>query len=79
MRAAAQCIGRIIRSKQDYGLMIFADERYAKEEKWSKLPEWILKCFDPSRYNHLATDAAMVAARRYPIDTKGYVDRANRT
>lgn len=27
MRQAAQCVGRVIRSKMDYGLMIFADSR----------------------------------------------------
>jgi hypothetical protein len=28
-RQAAQCVGRVIRSKADYGMMIFADKRYA--------------------------------------------------
>jgi hypothetical protein len=27
-RQAAQCVGRVIRSKSDYGMMIFADKRY---------------------------------------------------
>lgn len=27
-RQAAQCVGRVIRSKADYGMMIFADKRY---------------------------------------------------
>lgn len=26
MRVAAQCVGRIIRGKSDYGLMVFADK-----------------------------------------------------
>jgi len=26
MRQAAQCVGRVIRGKTDYGLMIFADK-----------------------------------------------------
>jgi len=26
-RQAAQCVGRVIRSKADYGMMIFADKR----------------------------------------------------
>jgi len=30
MRQAAQCVGRVIRSKMDYGLMIFADSRYVR-------------------------------------------------
>ena len=28
IRQAAQCVGRVIRSKADYGLMVFADKRY---------------------------------------------------
>lgn len=27
-RQAAQCVGRVIRSKADYGMMIFADKRF---------------------------------------------------
>jgi Helicase C-terminal domain len=29
MRQASQCVGRVIRSKADYGMMIFADSRCA--------------------------------------------------
>jgi DNA excision repair protein ERCC-2 len=31
MRQAAQCVGRVIRSKVDYGIMVFADRRYNKQ------------------------------------------------
>jgi DNA excision repair protein ERCC-2 len=31
MRQAAQCVGRVIRSKMDYGIMVFADRRYNKQ------------------------------------------------
>ncbi|CAB1348724.1 unnamed protein product [Coregonus sp. 'balchen'] len=41
MRHAAQCVGRVIRGKTDYGLMIFADKRYARADKRGKLPRWI--------------------------------------
>ena len=43
VRQAAQCVGRVIRSKADYGLMIFADRRYARPDKRDKLPGWITK------------------------------------
>ena len=36
IRQAAQCVGRVIRSKADYGLMIFADKRY---DSW-----WLVCC-----------------------------------
>lgn len=46
MRQAAQCVGRIIRSKADYGLMVFADYRYGKPDKRQKLPEWVRNSLD---------------------------------
>ena len=41
MRQCAQCLGRVIRTKEDYGLMIFADKRYSRKDKREKLPGWI--------------------------------------
>ena len=41
MRQCAQCVGRVIRKKNDYGLMVFADKRYAHADKREKLPKWI--------------------------------------
>jgi len=38
MRNAAQCVGRVIRSKTDYGVMVFADSRYNMPDKRNKLP-----------------------------------------
>nr|VDD59577.1 unnamed protein product [Brassica oleracea] len=31
--SAAQCVGRVIQSKADYGMMIFADKRYSRHDK----------------------------------------------
>nr|PIL96677.1 DNA excision repair helicase [Toxoplasma gondii COUG] len=64
MRQAAQCVGRVIRSKNDYGLMIFADARYSRIDKRSKLPPWILKHLDNA---HLAlnTETAISVARTF--------------
>jgi Rad3-related DNA helicase len=42
MRQASQCLGRVIRSKRDYGVMVFADQRYARSDKRSKIPDWNL-------------------------------------
>jgi DNA excision repair protein ERCC-2 len=44
IRQTAQCVGRVIRSKTDYGLIIFADSRYNRQDKRGKLPKWILVC-----------------------------------
>jgi Helicase C-terminal domain len=37
LRQAAQCVGRVIRSKTDYGLMVLADSRYNRHDKRSKV------------------------------------------
>ncbi|KAH7648064.1 DNA repair -related [Cryptosporidium bovis] len=58
MRQASQCVGRVIRSKADYGLMIFADLRYNKKDKKEKIPPWILKHLKPE-YSTLSTDMAI--------------------
>nr|WCZ58534.1 general transcription and DNA repair factor IIH helicase subunit [Andalucia godoyi] len=41
IRQASQCIGRVIRNKTDYGMMILADKRYRRSDKREKLPKWI--------------------------------------
>ena len=41
MRHAAQCVGRALRGKTDYGIMIFADKRFSRSDKKGKLPKWI--------------------------------------
>jgi len=41
MRQAAQCAGRVIRNKNDYGVVVFADKRYGRGKLRSKLPKWI--------------------------------------
>ena len=58
LRQASQCVGRVIRSKTDYGLMIFADSRYNRFDKRSKLPKWILQ-FLGDQYLNLSTDTAV--------------------
>ena len=41
IRQAAQCAGRVIRGKTDYGIVVFADKRYNRADKRDKLPGWI--------------------------------------
>lgn len=73
LRQAAQCVGRVIRSKTDYGLMIFADSRYNRHDKRSKLPKWILQ-FLLDAYLNLSTDMALDHVKQFnrlmgqPID-----------
>jgi len=73
IRQVAQCVGRVIRSKTDYGLMIFADSRYNRHDKRSKLPKWILQFLSDADLN-LSTDMAVSHVKSFlrlmgqPID-----------
>mmetsp|Transcript_18780 Transcript_18780/g.46130 ORF Transcript_18780/g.46130 Transcript_18780/m.46130 type:complete len:105 (+) Transcript_18780:169-483(+) len=64
MRQAAQCIGRVIRSKADYGIMVLADRRYVRADKKTKLPPWILTNLSEGQVD-LDTDMAMGIARSF--------------
>ncbi|CAJ0575378.1 unnamed protein product, partial [Mesorhabditis spiculigera] len=64
MRHTAQCMGRALRGKTDYGLMIFADKRYSRVDLRSKLPRWIQEYLDPGNTN-LSVDEAIQLARRW--------------
>ncbi|TYI13782.1 hypothetical protein ES332_A08G081400v1 [Gossypium tomentosum] len=80
LRQAAQCVGRVIRSKADYGMMIFADKRYSRHDKRSKLPSWILSHLQDANLN-LSTDIALHIAREFlkkmaqPYDKTGSSDK----
>lgn len=64
MRQAAQCIGRVVRSKTDYGLAVLADKRFVRADKKNKLPQWILDLLLDSHID-LDTQAAVGAAKAY--------------
>jgi DNA excision repair protein ERCC-2 len=62
MRYAAQCLGRILRGKDDYGVMVLTDYRFVK---WrNQLPRWIA---DETLHGQLdlSTDAAVGMARKF--------------
>ncbi|XP_032653927.1 general transcription and DNA repair factor IIH helicase subunit XPD isoform X1 [Chelonoidis abingdonii] len=61
MRHAAQCVGRAIRGKTDYGLMIFADKRFARADKRGKLPRWIQEHITDANLNLTVDEAVQVA------------------
>lgn len=64
LRQAAQCAGRVLRSKTDYGLVIFADSRYNRLDKRTKLPPWITQFLVDSHLN-LSVDMAVFMAKKY--------------
>ena len=64
MRQCAQCVGRVIRSKHDYGVMVFADTRYAYADKRKKLPRWIQTHIGAEAMS-LSVDSAVTAAKQF--------------
>nr|CAH8842416.1 unnamed protein product [Trichobilharzia regenti] len=64
MRHAAQCLGRAIRGKSDYGIMVLADKRYARADKRFKLPGWIQSQLQDAFIN-LSIEEAVQASRRF--------------
>jgi DNA excision repair protein ERCC-2 len=63
MRQASQCIGRVIRNKTDYGLMVLVDQRFSRPELRRKLPEWIAANLGSN--GGLSTESAVAVARRF--------------
>uniref|UniRef100_A0A670JG58 General transcription and DNA repair factor IIH helicase subunit XPD n=1 Tax=Podarcis muralis TaxID=64176 RepID=A0A670JG58_PODMU len=61
MRHAAQCVGRAIRGKTDYGLMVFADKRFARADKRGKLPRWIQEHITDANLNLTVDEAVQVS------------------
>lgn len=64
MRQAAQCAGRVIRNKNDYGVVIFADKRFSRAKLRSKLPSWIAQ-FLTSDFVDLDISGAMMHIRTF--------------
>lgn len=40
-RHSAQCLGRAIRGKDDYAMLILADKRFSRADRLNKLPTWL--------------------------------------
>jgi DNA excision repair protein ERCC-2 len=62
MRHAAQCLGRVLRGKDDYGIMVLADRRFQK--KRAQLPKWINAKLEDKNDN-LSTDMAIGIGRTF--------------
>ena len=62
MRHAAQCLGRVLRGKDDYGIMVLADKRFSR--KRAQLPQWIREAILESETN-MSTDMAVAAAKTF--------------
>jgi len=64
VRHASQCVGRALRGKTDYGIIIFADKRFQRADKKTKLPLWIQEHLKDSMCN-LSTDEAVQIGKRW--------------
>lgn len=64
MRHAAQCLGRVLRNKADYGLMIMADQRFGAQSKISKMPKWIQERVEKGN-SGLSIDMALSVAKTF--------------
>jgi len=62
MRHAAQCLGRVLRGKDDYGVMVLADRRFQK--KRNQLPKWISQGL-PDQETNLSVDQAVAVAKKF--------------
>ncbi|KAL1742476.1 hypothetical protein HDZ31DRAFT_65932 [Schizophyllum fasciatum] len=62
IRNAAQCVGRVLRGKTDWGLMVFADKRFGRSDKRSKLPRWINQYITETASN-LSMDMAITLSK----------------
>lgn len=62
MRHAAQCLGRVLRGKDDYGIMVLADRRFLK--KRNQLPKWIAQSMTDADTNQ-SVDMAVSSAKRF--------------
>ena len=64
MRQCSQCVGRVLRSKYDYGMMIFADARFQRKDKQDKFPAWIKSQLEAGSQN-LSVDIAVQTAAHF--------------
>lgn len=67
MRQAAQCAGRVIRNKNDYGVVVFADKRFGRGKLRSKLPKWIAQ-FLTSDLLDMDTGSVISAVRHFLLE-----------
>ncbi|XP_046567122.1 LOW QUALITY PROTEIN: general transcription and DNA repair factor IIH helicase subunit XPD-like [Haliotis rubra] len=64
MRHAAQCMGRALRGKTDYGIMVLADKRFARADKRGKLPRWIQEHLN-DHFCNLSIDEAVQVSKKF--------------
>ncbi|KAL0235413.1 hypothetical protein GEMRC1_001995 [Eukaryota sp. GEM-RC1] len=74
MRAAIQCVGRCIRSKRDYGLIVLADKRFSRSDRVDKLPLWLRNFCSAGNIGMSVDLAGSVASHFYREMAQGIDD-----
>jgi len=77
LRQSAQCVGRVIRSKTDYGLVILADSRYNKQDKITKFPLWIKDFLAADGSRNLSTHEAISLIKVFLREMGQPIDQAS--
>eukprot|EP01029_Cantina_marsupialis_P022049 TRINITY_DN53611_c0_g3_i2.p1 TRINITY_DN53611_c0_g3~~TRINITY_DN53611_c0_g3_i2.p1 ORF type:complete len:545 (+),score=144.32 TRINITY_DN53611_c0_g3_i2:389-2023(+) len=54
-QAVNQAVGRVIRNRNDYGSIIFLDERFRQEHQRNQLSMWLRSFWQPTDYDTLKT------------------------
>ena len=54
----------MLRGKDDYGVMVLADRRFARADKRDKLPKWITETMNEACMN-CSTDMAVAMAKKF--------------
>ena len=74
LRQVAKCFGRVVRSKTDYGVLVFADNRFHRSDKRAKLPGWVTQFLGESQLD-LTTDSAVAQIKSFLRQTGQPVDQ----
>jgi DNA excision repair protein ERCC-2 len=57
LRIVTQCFAKVLSSKQDYGIVLFADARFDRPNAKLKLPQWIRDLVMKDQVNQTVDDA----------------------
>jgi len=74
VRQVAKCFGRAIRSKTDCSVLVFADSRFHKNDKRTKLPGWVGQFLTEGQQD-LTTDMAVARIKNFLRQTGQPVDQ----
>merc|ERR1712110_1213478 len=62
-RHASQCLGRAIRGKDDYAMLVMADKRFSRADRLKKMPSWLTSKLDATSRDMSIEDCARETRR----------------